>query len=244
MGFGEPLYWKKIRKSDQLFQQKLKSTAKTILICSLLGLLSSCSSASTPDSPTPLPIESPPANSFLITIKTPPYTLEKDADGFDRIEVEDYSSTGIAGEFMLPTKVIGILVPPDVVLESISIQVEGYQAEPLEGVFKFKVAEAPRPSGGDDSGTEEGQITGLDIIEQLPTGQMRKWIFTQVRYSPFLYDDSSGKLQVVNEVQLRVGYELSGEEVDQALLKDTAMDEQAEETFPNFTEAKEWYQPE
>jgi len=144
---------------------------------------------------------------------------------------------------VLPNKVVGILVPPDVILESIKIEVEEFKAEPLDGNFKFKTAEGFLPSGGDADGTEGGEITGTDIIEQLPPGQMRKWIFTQVRYRPFLYDDSSGKLQVVEEVQLRVSYELSGEEVDQALLKDTGMDSLAEETFPNFEEAKEWYQP-
>ena len=210
-----------------------------LLLC-LSFFLVSCSS---PEAPLPPAEDS--ENSLTLTITTPPYTLAKDSDGFDLIQVEDFSPSGDPGEPFLPRQVISIALPPNVDLASVEIQVVDYQLESLDVVFKIKLAVADMPSdSGDSSPADDGVITGDDLIQQLPPGQMRKWIFTKIEFSPFIYDVETGSLRVVSEVQLRIVYDLSSAELDEDLLADDAMDAIAEETFINFDSAKDWYQPE
>jgi hypothetical protein len=208
-----------------------------LLFC-LSFFLVSCSS---PEVPSPT-LESS-ANALLLTITTPPYTLAKDSDGFDLIQIEDFSSSGDPGEPFLPRKVISIALPPNVNLESVEIQVVDYQLKALDGTFKIKLSVADMPSdSGDSSPVGEDGISDADFIQQLPPGQMRKWIFTKVEFSPFIYDVETGSLKVVSEVQLRIVYDLSSAKLDEDLLADDTMDAVAEETFINFDAAKDWYQ--
>jgi len=210
-----------------------------LLFC-LSFFLVSCSSPAVPSAP----LEGS-ENGLTLTITTPPYTLAKDSDGFDLIQVEDFSSSGDPGEPFLPRQVISIALPPNVALESVEIRVVDYQLKSLDGTFKIKLSVADSPSdSGDSSPAGEKGITDADFIQQLPPGQMRKWIFTKIEFSPFIYDLETGSLSVVSEVQLQVTYDLSSAELDQALLADDTMDDLAEETFINFDSAKDWYQPE
>lgn len=207
-----------------------------LLFC-LSFFLVSCSS---PVAPLPPPESS--ENGLLITVTTPPYTLAKDSDGFDFIQIEDFSSSGDPGEPFLPRKVISIALPPNVNLESVEIQVADYQLKTLDGTFNIKLSVADMPSdSGEPSSADDGEITEADFIQQLPPGQMRKWIFTKIEFSPFIYDVETGSLSVVSEVQLRIVYDLSSAELDEDLLADDAMDALAEETFINFDLAKDWY---
>lgn len=192
---------------------------------------------------TPPPEDS--ENALSLTITTPPYTLAKDSDGFDLIQVEDFSPSGDPGEPFLPRQVISIALPPNVDLGSVEIQVVDYQLKSLDGTFNIKLSVADMPSdSGDSSPVGEDGISDADFIQQLPPGQMRKWIFTKIEFSPFIFDLETGSLSVVSEVQLRITYDLSSAELDEDLLADNAMDDVAEETFINFDSAKDWYLPE
>jgi len=208
-----------------------------LLFC-LSFFLVSCSSLVAP-----LPPPESSENGLTLTITTPSYTLAKDSDGFDFIQIEDFSPSGDPGEPFLPRKVISIALPPNVDLESVEIQVVDYQLKALDGTFNIKLSVADLPSdSGDSSPADEEGITDADFIQQLPPGQMRKWIFTKIEFSPFIFDLETGSLSVVSEVQLRIVFDLSSAELDEDLLADDAMDALAEETFINFDSAKEWYQ--
>lgn len=215
-----------------------KLITKIGLLFFLSFFLVSCSSPEAPD-----PSLESSANALTLTITTPAYTLAKDSAGFDLIQIEDFSNSGDPGEPFLPRKVISIALPPNVDLGSVEIQVLDYQLKSLDGVFKIKLAVADMPSdGGDSSPADEEGITDADFIQQLPPGQMRKWIFTKIEFSPFIFDVETGSLSVVSEVQLRITYDLSSAELDEALLADDTMDALAGETFINFDSAKDWYQ--
>ena len=208
-----------------------------LLFC-LSFFLVSCSS---PEAPLPPAEDS--ENSLTLTITTPPYTLAKDSDGFDLIQVEDFSPSGDPGEPFLPRQVISIALPPNVALESVEIQVVDYQLKSLDGTFNIKLSVADMPSdSGESSPVDDEGITEADFIQQLSPGQMRKWIFTKIEFSPFVFDLETGSLSVVSEVQLRIVYDLSSAELDEDLLADDVMDALAEETFINFDSAKDWYQ--
>ena len=232
------------KHSEENTSKYYGTSRKLIIKIGLLFCLSffliSCSS---PEAPLPN-LESS-ANALLLTITTPPYTLAKDSAGFDFIQIEDFSPSGDPGEPFLPRKIISIALPPNVDLESVEIQVVDYQLKSLDGTFKIKLSVADMPSdSGDSSPVSEDGISDADFIQQLPPGQMRKWIFTKIEFSPFIYDAATGGLSVVSEVQLRIVYDLSSEKLDEDLMADDAMDAVAEETFINFDSAKDWYQPE
>jgi len=219
-----------------------RDSRRTLIKIGLLFCLSfflvSCSS---PVAPLPPPEDS--ENALSLTITTPSYTLAKDSDGFDSIQIEDFSNSGDPGEPYLPRKVISIALPPNVDLGSVEIQVVDYQLKSLDGTFNIKLSVADMPSdSGDSSPVGEDGISDADFIQQLPPGQMRKWIFTKIEFSPFIYDVETGSLSVVSEVQLRIVYDLSSAKLDEDLLADDAMDDLAEETFINFDSAKDWYQ--
>lgn len=210
-----------------------------LLFC-LSFFLGSCSS---PAESLPPPEDS--ENALTLTITTPSYKLSKDSDDFDLIQIEGFSASGAPGEPYLPRKVISIALPPNVALESVEVQVVDYQLKSLDGTFNIKLSVADMPSdSGDSSPVDDEGITDADFIQQLPPGQMRKWIFTKIEFSPFVYDVETGSLSVVSEVQLRIVYDLSSAELDEDLLADDTMDAVAEETFINFDSAKDWYQPE
>ena len=223
---------------SKIYRNPQRVMIKIGLLFCLSFILVSCSS---PEAPLP-PLEDS-ANALSLTITTPPYTLTKDSDGFDLIQIEDFSASGDPGEPFLPRKVISIALPPNVDPGSVEIQVVDYQLKSLDGTFNIKLSVADMPSdSGDSSPVGEDGISDADFIQQLPPGQMRKWIFTKIEFSPFIYDLETGSLRVVSEVQLRIIYDLSSAELDEELLADDAMDALAEETFINFDSAKDWYQ--
>lgn len=220
------------------------------LLGCLVIFMTSCAS---PALSTPAPaLTQPPQevfeNSFLVTITTPPYTISKDSEGFDIIQMDDFSPRGGPGEPAIPAKVFQIAVPPNALMESLVVQVVDYQSTSLEGTYKLKEMVADQASGeGDQEGGSSDstgeEINPADVIRQLEPGQMRKWLFTQVAFSPFVYDIQTGKLNVVSEVKIQIGYELSSEVPDQELLADTGMDDLAKELLINFKSAQEWYKP-
>jgi len=221
-----------------------RDSRRTLIKIGLLFCLSfflvSCSSAVAP-----LPPPEDSENGLTLTIITPSYTLAKDSEGFDFIQIEGFSASGDPGEPFLPRQVISIALPPNVDLGSVEIQVVDYQLKSLDGTFKIKLSVADSPSdSGDSSLADEDGVSDADFIQQLPPGQMRKWIFTKIEFSPFIFDLETGNLSVVSEVQLRITYDLSSAELDEDLLADNAMDDVAEETFINFDSAKDWYLPE
>ncbi len=223
---------------SKYYRDPRRTMIKIGLTFCLTFFLGSCSS---PEGPLP-PLEDT-ENALSLTITTPSYKLAKDSAGFDLIQIEDYTASGGPGEPFLPRKVISIALPPNVDLESVEVQVVDYQLKSLDGTFNIKLSVADMPSDGGDDADEE-EIKDTDFIQQLPPGQMRKWIFTKVEFSPFIYDLETGSLSVVSEVQLRITYDLSSAELDEDLLADDTMDAIAEETFINFDSAKDWYQPE
>lgn len=223
---------------NSCFRKTTRGLIKIGYLILFTALLISCTSSPTNIQP---PIDGD--NSFSISIITPPYTLAKDSAGFDLIQIEDFSPSGDPGEPFLPRKVISIVLPPNVDLGSVEVQVVDYQLKSLDGTFKIKQSVTDMPSdSGDSSPVDKEGITDADFIQQLPPGQMRKWIFTKIEFSPFIYDLETGSLSAVSEVQLRIVYDLSSAELDEELLADDTMDALAEETFINFDSAKDWYQ--
>lgn len=213
------------------------------LMACLIIFLGACSG---PVSSQPSPEDDQaPENSLAITLTTPAYQLSKSSDGFDVIQVEDFSLSANPGEPALPIKIVSIALPPNVDQNNLVLQVVDYQLKDLEGKYNFKLIEGDIRSDGDQtSGELVDETPGEGVVRLLTPGQMRKWIFTKVEYSPFQFNSQTGSLSVVSAVQILFIYDLSSAEIDPDLMADDMMDDLAAETFINFETAKVWYQVE
>lgn len=86
-------------------------------------------------------------------------------------------------------------------------------------------------------------VTSSDFVRLLPPGQMRKWRFARLEFSPFYYDTSSSELTVVRQLTVRIDYttNLSLSAQDTALIADDVMDDEASELLVNYDTAQGWY---
>jgi hypothetical protein len=75
----------------------------------------------------------------------------------------------------------------------------------------------------------------------LPPGQLRKWRFVRLEFSPVRYDVASGELGLATQVTVRISYDHSQAVSGMAALQDTVMDDVAKESFVNYDTAQEWY---
>jgi hypothetical protein len=75
----------------------------------------------------------------------------------------------------------------------------------------------------------------------LPPGQLRKWRFVRLEFSPVRYDVASGELGLATQVTVRISYDHSQAVLGMAALQDTVMDDVAKESFVNYDTAQEWY---
>ena len=197
-------------------------------------------------------------SSINLTLTAPEYTITKDENGLDVIQMEDFPSNLSPGDPMLPHKVYNIAVPPDIVWSSLKLNIVSAKTRTLEGTYNIK------PAGPIVPGTDDGQIdepreeedivngknmevygTDADFPETnltlLPYSQMRKWKFTKVDFTPFQYNPVSQKLTLIQSVTIEISYKQSPAELDESLMKDTSMDDVAPEMFFNYEQAKSWY---
>ena len=88
------------------------------------------------------------------------------------------------------------------------------------------------------------------IIEPYPTSsyeylgmsQMRKYYLAMIRFTPFIYYPSNGKLVAYNSIKLRINYKII-EDVPEQLFADTAMDDIARDVIFNYQNIAHLYQP-
>ena len=187
------------------------------------------------------------AHQLVFTITLPEYSIKKGGDGYDRIDIESFSSSGIPGEPSLPRNVYNFALPPDVKISSLSMEVLDLQTEKLSGTYNIKPADFLPSIPGTNLLGNLVQVTEPEPhnwVSMLPYGQMRKWIFAPVEFLPFYLDNETREITVATEVTIQFNYDLKSKEVNASLLNDTVMDEVARDLFENYQAAKDWYQSE
>ena len=186
-----------------------------------------------------------------LTLTLPLYEVIQDEAGFDVIQVEGFNLSGEPGEALLPRRVYNVAVPPDAAFDSLSVQIVSGDVAKLPGTYNLKLAVPDMPSTGfvDDSvpclphSVSSSGLTPSDFVRLLPPGQMRKWRFARLEFSPFYYDTGSGELTVTRQLTAHIGYttDRSLSAQDTTLLGDSVMDDAASELLVNFDTAQGWY---
>ncbi len=199
------------------------------------------------------------ANEIMVQLKSNRFTITKDSDGYDGIDMNDFSIKYITGEPMLPSGKVDVLLPPNVDPSSIKLEAISEETTLLDGTYNIRPAPEPRVLS--DNGTYDFAASDEPIeiiksavylndsaypqnnVQLLPYSQMRKWIFVPVQFIPFKYNPVQKTLILIENVTVKISYDLlpaiSADESN--LLKDTVMDSLAHGMFINYKELKDSY---
>ncbi len=175
------------------------------------------------------------------------------------LSIKGCHCTGQPGNPALPVKVYRIALPPDTNLKSVKARLTDSSGGVLAGSFSiaaanpYYVGEEGPFWGGNASSIEEGKNTAVygsdeafpsNHVKVHDTGQMRKWKFARIHFTPVQYRPVSGKIALLKTARIVVTYETDAKyAVSGELLTDCVFDEIAQRTFDNFHTAREWYEP-
>ena len=187
--------------------------------------------------------------SVALRLELPAYEIVRDEDGLDTILVEGFDLSGLPGTPVLPRQVYRVALPPHASLGSLGLKVTDARVVTLSGAYRLKLAAADLPSGGaggDGGASPPGffsapEAEAVDFVRLLPPGQMRKWRFARLEFTPFRYDAASGELRVARQLTVQIDAGASVAAQDVARLQDSAMDDVARQLFVNYDEAQAWY---
>ena len=189
-------------------------------------------------------------DALVLELALPEYQITRDDEGYDAIQVPDFLLGNEPGRPELPYRVYNVAVPPQADLESLQVEILGGSVAKLPGTYNLRTVASDVPSEATSAdvyaGSEIAVVSGansIDFVRLLPTGQMRKWRFARLGFSPFRYDSESGELTVASKLSVRITYSTDQtlSSADSALLQDSVMDEAAAELLDNFGSAAQWY---
>lgn len=195
-------------------------------------------------------------NQVTIQLQSKEYNITKDADGFDAIDMDDFSIRYITGEPMLPIGVTNVLLPPDANISSVKLEVISEKTRLLDGAYDIRPSPEPRISASNDTYNSSNQ--NLDVrsavylndtlypqenIILLPYSQMRKWTFVPIQFIPFKYNPVQKTLTLIENATVKISYDLqpSPSAEKSAILNDAVMDDLASGMFVNYNELKDSY---
>lgn len=197
---------------------------------------------------------------IVLSLESGDYEIEVNEAGESTITMEGFGYTSSPGDPMLPFRIYDVIVPPDVEWETVELelapQVSAVPGEHLIGPaapfvtrvgdsFEITWGEAKEIADGRNIDVYESNVPfpskPVDIISQ---GQMRKWRFLRLAFTPIQYNPVTGQLTLVGSVEVRLRFQRAGGEEYRTdpLLGDTLMDEEASVRFFNFDSAQEWYE--
>lgn len=198
------------------------------------------------------------AETISVTLEAGPYEIRTDADGLNVIVMDGYKVGAAPGNPILPAKVFNIVVPPDIVWDSLVLTIVDSESEILPGTYEIRPA-APDAAGilgsviydwGGNQNIADGKnmdVYGVDsffpseYVKLLPYSQLRKWKYTKIQFSPFQYNPVTGKLKLYRKIKAEIGFQRSDRRMSSQLLNDKVMDHLAPDLFYNYTSGKDNY---
>lgn len=193
-----------------------------------------------------------PLQSYTITLKANDYSIDI-SDDYHQLTMKDFGFLSVPGKPELPSKNFAIALPPEANVISVSIVEK--QEILLDGKFNIK----PSPPVLPTSATEEDIKRAMEeyeknyketyfvdkpypeeIIQPVNVGNLRKWRYVSVRFTPFQYKPKSKLLSHIKNVVIKIDYTLPLK--IKTNLSDTFFDQKAKRFFINYEEAKKWYE--
>jgi hypothetical protein len=182
--------------------------------------------------------------SLTVTIKASPFDIFTSDEGESEISMMGFSSNSNSGNPKLPYKILNIGVPPGGEVVSIKLIDEIYEI--ISGSYKI-VASSPISNGIEIKNSEKNNEIyssfkryPSNVFEYLGMGQLRKYCFAKVGFSPIIYIPKLGKLIVYREITLEVNYKIVHDLSDE-LLADNLMDDVASEIILNYPSIHKYY---
>lgn len=182
-----------------------------------------------------------------LTLELPEYSISEE-QGRHLIDVEGFSTLAIPYSPMLPHRLYDVLLPPDVVPESLELEIVGLESEILPGGYDIRLAPIPVPD-------QRQGVSPASEAETLPSkgrfppacatllsySQMREWKFVRLDFTPFQYDIESRQLKVTNRAAVRITYARAQAEMSSTAIRHQVMKDLAPKTFINYDSASSWY---
>ncbi|MCX6666362.1 MAG: DUF2341 domain-containing protein [Euryarchaeota archaeon] len=175
--------------------------------------------------------------SLLVKLEAKPYKITENEKVESEIEMEGFGSILVPGCPKLPSKTFLIAVPPGGNVVSVDVVSENHEA--IAGLYHI----IPAPPIFNDKDIIENTIgeNGYsssdpypsNVYEYLGMGQLRKYSFAQIQFSPIVYTPATGELQIYKELTLKITYEI-GKKLSDEALSDTVMDDIASDILVNY----------
>ncbi len=183
--------------------------------------------------------------SIDVTLNAEEFKINNLGSGISEINMMNFGFTIAPGEPMLPSKTFFIGLPPG--SEVISVELISKDCKDIPGYYKIQPALPISDSMNTNVNLNKIKET---IIEPYPTStyeylgmsQMRKYYLAMIRFTPFMYYPSDGKLVLYNSIKLRLNYKII-QDVPEQLLADTVMDDEARDKIVNYQDIAYLYQP-
>ncbi len=186
------------------------------------------------------------------------YEIISGQDGYYHIQMEGFGRIGIPGKPALPTRTFLIALPPGA--EVVSLQANGTPYE-IDGEYKIQPAPMQLPKSKYEEYLENAkkeynenlsttyssdELFPSEVVKYEGMGNLRKWRFAYVRFSPFQYRPKSGRLLLFKQMAITINYSLPSRDSDewgqiQKTLLDGKADDQARRLFPNYVDGLKWY---
>jgi len=187
-----------------------------------------------------------------VTLKAETYNISKDNSGYDTIIMDQFSDRVITGDPMLPQRTFDVLLPPDVDMASLQLNMISSDSEVLDGTYDIKPSPKWLPQISNESDFEATMNESVyssnadypeSFVSLLPTSQMRKWMFVPVNFMPFQYNPVTKKLTLHKKVEIEISYSLNESKpaMSGALASDTAFDDVASSRFVNYGQESNLY---
>ena len=206
------------------------------------------------------------ADTLKFTFSSNPYQIITE-DNFHIIKMDNFGLYGSPGDPLLPLKTYNIALPPFTDFTKVSIDIDNYDIQEIEGTYEIKPA-PPWTDGkniywGENKNIINGKnmnVYGKDelypknfIFKEDASHQMRKWKFITIYYFPFQYNPIRKKLYLIKSVEISINFEslsssqlytLGSETQLFTLLNDKVIDREAGMIIYNYNQAKIWYENE
>jgi len=182
------------------------------------------------------------------------YIISSSKDG-DELTIEGFGHNFIMGTPDLPSKIVSIAVPPQAIINDISIKAtESVFLEEKYNIVPCQIPEAIDGGNKNQNNYEDEynknylQTYGSDnpypilIGEYLQNSNFRRYDMVDVRINPFTYYPISKTLEFHKHIIIEISYEISNnEKVVYDYLKET--EQFAEHIIANYDHSQQWYSP-